>query len=113
MGGVVPDLFDADGMNAAIMAVEALKATGGAADAASLRDALEGMVFEGPKGTIEIRAEDHMAIQDMYVVTLTGFDETTTFPIYENVATVRPEPPCLLEGDYLARCGDLPAGSLG
>ena len=54
-----------------------------------------------------------MAIQDMYVVTLTGFDEATTFPIYENVATVRPEPPCLLEGDYVDRCGALPVGSLG
>ena len=99
-------------MNAAIMVIEALKATGGAADADSLRAALEGMIFEGPKGTIEIRAEDHMAIQDMYIVTLLGFDETTTFPIYEHVATVRPVPPCLLEGDYLARCGDLPVGTL-
>ncbi|MEA2002738.1 MAG: hypothetical protein U9N84_12760 [Actinomycetota bacterium] len=31
---------------------------------------------------------------------------------YENVATSRPEPPCLLEGNYLTRCGDLPTGSL-
>jgi branched-chain amino acid transport system substrate-binding protein len=100
-------------MNAAIMVVEGLKASGGAADADSLRAAFEGLVFEGPKGTIEVRAEDHMAIQDMYVVTLTGFDEATTFPIYENVATVRPVPPCLLEGDYVDRCGDLPVGSLG
>ena len=108
--GSLPDLFDADGMNAAIMVVEALKATGGAADAASLRDALEGMTFEGPKGTIEIRPEDHVAIQDMYVVTLDGFDDAG--PIYTPVGTVRPEPPCLLEGDYVDRCGDLPVGSL-
>lgn len=110
VGGTVPDLFDADGMNAAIMAIEALKATGGAADADSLRDALEGMTFEGPKGTIEIRAEDHVAIQDMYVVKLLGFGDAG--PEYENVATVRPEPPCLLEGEYVDRCGDLPVGSL-
>jgi len=111
VGGTFPDLFDADGMNAAIMVVEALTATGGAADAESLRVALEGLVFEGPKGTVEIRAEDHMAIQDMYVVTLLGFGDAG--PEYENVATVRPEPPCLLEGDYIGRCGDLPVGSLG
>jgi branched-chain amino acid transport system substrate-binding protein len=109
--GALPDLFDADGMNAAIMAVEALKATEGATDADSLRAALEGMTFEGPKGTIEIRAEDHVAVQDMYVVTLEGFDDAG--PIYTNVATVRPEQPCLLEGDYTDRCGDLPVGSLG
>ena len=111
VGGTNPDLFDADGMNAAIMVVEALRATGGAADADSLRAALEGLSFEGPKGLVEIRAEDHMAIQDMYVVTLTGFDDAG--PLYDNVATVRPVPPCLLEGDFVSRCGDLPVGSLG
>ncbi len=111
VGGTTPDLFDADGMNAAIMVVEALTSTGGAADADSLKAAMEGLSFEGPKGLVEIRAEDHMAIQDMYVVTLTGFDDAG--PLYENVATVRPEPPCLLEGEFTSRCGSLPVGSLG
>jgi branched-chain amino acid transport system substrate-binding protein len=109
--GAIPDLFDADGMNAAIMVVEALRATGGAADADSLRAALEGMSFEGPKGLIEIRAEDHVAIQDMYIVTLLNVDDPE-FKYYEYVDTVRPVPPCLLEGEYLNRCGSLPTGSL-
>ena len=109
--GAFPDLFDADGMNAAIMVIEALRATNGAADADSLRAALEGMEFDGPKGTISIRAEDHVAIQDMYIVKLLNIDDPE-FKYYEYVGTVRPEPPCLLEGDHLARCGDLPAGSL-
>ena len=107
-----PDLFDADGMNAAIMVVEAIKATGGVADADSLKAALEGLSFEGPKGLIEVRAEDHMAIQDMYVVTLLNVDDPE-FRYYEYVGTVRPEPPCLLEGEFTARCGSLPVGSLG
>jgi branched-chain amino acid transport system substrate-binding protein len=111
-GGAFPDLFDADGMNAAIMVVEALKATGGAYDAASLRSALEGMRFEGPKGTVEIRAEDHVAIQDMYIVTLLNIDDKE-FKYYEYVETVRPAPPCLLPEDLASRCGDLPVGSLG
>lgn len=106
-----PDLFDADGMNAAIMAVEALKATGGAADADTLRSAMEGMSFEGPKGTVDVRPEDHVAIQDMYIVTLTNVDDPE-FKYYDYVATVRPEPPCLLEGENEARCGSLPVGSL-
>ena len=109
--GAIPDLFDADGMNAAIMVVEALRATGGAADADSLRAALEGMSFEGPKGLIEIRAEDHVAIQDMYIVTLLNVDDPE-FKYYEYVDTVRPVPPCLLEGDFVDRCGSLPTGSL-
>ena len=106
-----PDLFDADGMNAAIMTVEALKATGGAADAESLRSALEGMSFEGPKGTVDIRAEDHVAIQDLYIVTLDNVDDPE-FKYYDHVDTVRPEPPCLLEGAFESRCGDLSVGSL-
>ncbi|HSR45261.1 MAG TPA: ABC transporter substrate-binding protein [Acidimicrobiia bacterium] len=109
--GAFPDLFDADGMNAAIMVVEAIRATNGAVDADSLRAALEGMSFEGPKGTIEIRAEDHVAIQDMYIVKLLNVDDPE-FKYYEYVGTVRPEPPCLLEGDFTARCGNLPTGSL-
>ena len=93
------------------MVVNALKATGGDASADALKEALEGMSFDGPKGTIDIRPEDHVAIQDMYVVKLVNLDDPE-FKYYENVATVRPEPPCLLEGDYVARCGDLPVGSL-
>ncbi len=109
--GTFPDLFDADGMNAAIMVVEALKLTGGDASADALRDAMEGMSFDGPKGLIEIRAEDHVAIQDMYVVTLTNVDDPE-FKYFDSVTTNRPEVPCLLEGEYLDRCGDLPIGSL-
>ena len=110
VGGTNPDLFDADGMNAAIMVVSALRVTGGAADADSLKAALEGISFEGPKGLIEIRPEDHIAVPDMSVVTLTGFDAAG--PRYENGGTLRPLPPCLLKGEYAARCGDLPVGSL-
>jgi branched-chain amino acid transport system substrate-binding protein len=109
--GVNPDLFDADGMNAAIMLVEGLKVTGGNRDVNALIDAFEGMTFEGPKGTIYIRPEDHVAIQDMYIVKLlTVTDPDAKF--FENVKTTRPEPPCLLPEAVKSRCGDLPHGSL-
>ncbi|MDX1662518.1 MAG: substrate-binding domain-containing protein [Candidatus Promineifilaceae bacterium] len=107
-----PDLFDADGMNAAILVVEALVDTGGDTDPQELLAAMEGMTFQGPKGEIFIRPEDHVAIQDMYIVTLTNVDDPE-FRFYEPVTTNRPEPPCLLEGDFVDRCGDLPVGSLG
>ena len=107
-----PDLFDADGMNAAIMVVEAIKATEGDADAATLRGAMEGMSFEGPKGLIEIRAEDHVAIQDMYIVELLNVDDPE-FKYFELVETNRPNVPCLLPEGEQDRCGDLPIGSLG
>jgi branched-chain amino acid transport system substrate-binding protein len=109
--GVMPDLFDADGMNAAIMAVEAIKATNGDVSGDALKTAMEGMTFEGPKGTILIRPEDHVAIQDMYILKLLNVtDPDANF--YEYVDTTRPEPPCLLPEALKARCGALPYGNL-
>jgi len=108
---VMPDLFDADGMNAAIMVVEAIKATNGDVSGDALKAAMEGMTFEGPKGTIEIRPEDHVALQDMYILKLVNVtDPDANF--YEYVDTTRPEPPCLLPEALKDRCGDLPYGSL-
>ena len=109
--GTFPDLFWADGMNAALAVTAALEATGGDASPDALRDALEGIEFDGPKGVIYIRPEDHVAIQDMYVVTLTNVDDPE-FKFFDAVTTNRPDVPCLLEGEYLDRCGDLPVGSL-
>ncbi len=110
--GVPPDLFDADGMNAALAVVEALKASGGNTETDALIDALEGMEFDGPKGKIYLRPEDHVAIQDMYILTLTNIDDPE-FKYFEYVKTTRPQVPCLLPEDVQDRCGDLPIGSLG
>lgn len=109
--GVNPDLFDADGFNAAVMLVEGLKATNGDASADALMSAWEGMTFEGPKGTIYIRPEDHVAIQDMYVMKLLNVDDPDQ-KFFELLETVRPEPPCLLPEEMKDRCGNLPYGSL-
>ena len=98
-------------MNAAIMIVEALHVSEGDASAAALIGAMEGLEFEGPKGTIFIRPEDHVAIQDMYVATLLNIDDPD-FAYFEYVATNRPDVPCLLPEDQVDRCGDLPVGSL-
>lgn len=108
---VYPDLFDADGFNAALMIVEGLKATGGDANANTLIEAFEGMEFDGPKGTIYIRPEDHVAVQDMYIVTLLNTDNPEA-KFFEYVKTTRPEPPCLLPDEMKDRCSDLPYGSL-
>jgi len=109
--GVMPDLFDADGMNAAILVVEALKATSGDVNGDALKTAMEGISFEGPKGTVSIRPEDHVAIQDMYILKLVNVtDPDANF--YEYVDTSRPEPPCLLPEALKDRCGSLPYGNL-
>jgi branched-chain amino acid transport system substrate-binding protein len=109
--GVYPDLFDADGFNAALMLVEGLRASGGNAASDALLAAFEGLTFDGPKGTIYIRPEDHVAIQDMYVVRLLNVTDPDA-RFFEYVSTTRPEPPCLLPEALRDRCGNLPYGSL-
>ena len=106
-----PDLFDADAMNAALLIANALRATGGDASSAALITAMEGIEFEGPKGTIYIRPEDHVAVQDMYIVKLDNVDDPE-FKFFEAVATNRPDVPCLLPEELQDRCGDLAIGSL-
>ncbi len=108
----VPDLFDADGMNAAIMIIETLKKTNGNVDSETLLAAMEGLEFEGPKGLIYIRPEDHVAIQDMYILTLENLTDPEAM-FYTFVDTTRPEPPCLLPEALKDRCGEIPWGSLG
>ena len=68
--GAPPDIYTAGGMASGIALVEALKKTGGDTDAEKLIAALEGLTFDGPKGKMTLRAEDHVALQAMYVVRL-------------------------------------------
>jgi branched-chain amino acid transport system substrate-binding protein len=98
-------------MNAAIMLVEGLKATDFDPSAEALIPVFEGMTFDGPKGEVYIRPEDHVAIQDMYILTLVDLASPVA-DFYEYVDTTRPEPPCLLPEELMDRCGDLPYGSL-
>jgi branched-chain amino acid transport system substrate-binding protein len=66
--GEPPDLFTGGGFAAGIALVEALRRTGGDTGAGALIPAMEGLSFEGPKGTYTFRREDHQALQPMYVV---------------------------------------------
>ena len=65
-GGTV-DLFTTDGFVAGQMIVHALEAGG---DADAMVAALEGWSFEGPKGTLTIRPEDHALLQPMFTASL-------------------------------------------
>ncbi|WP_047870198.1 substrate-binding domain-containing protein [Nocardiopsis sp. RV163] len=70
-GGTV-DLFTPDGFTAAQMVVHAA----GSGDGVQERiDALEGWTFDGVKGELTIRAEDHALLQPMYQVELVGEGE--------------------------------------
>lgn len=66
----VPDLFTECSFATAQALVAGVEATGGDTIPASLIPALEGLVFEGPKGTYAIRPSDHQALVPMYIVQL-------------------------------------------
>jgi branched-chain amino acid transport system substrate-binding protein len=66
--GASVDLFTNDGFVAALMAVHALEQGGDDVD--KMVGALEGWKFEGPKGSMEIRAQDHALLQPMFTLTL-------------------------------------------
>jgi branched-chain amino acid transport system substrate-binding protein len=66
--GASVDLFTNDGFVAGQMIVHALE-TGGS-DVDKMVSGLEGWSFEGPKGRLTIRAEDHALLQPMFTATL-------------------------------------------
>jgi branched-chain amino acid transport system substrate-binding protein len=67
--------------------------------------ALEGMFFEGPKGTYAIRPSDHQAIMPMYVAQLDNLDDPDQ-KFYTLLAEVPPQqviPPIALPEAYADR----------
>jgi branched-chain amino acid transport system substrate-binding protein len=95
--GKYPDLFSECGFATAQAIVAALEANGGDAASSALIPALEGLSFEGPKGTYTIRAEDHQALAPMYVVELVSVDdpEERFFNLVGEVSAEDTTPPCM------------------
>lgn len=87
--GEPPDLFTAGGMAAGIAIVEGIKKAG-STDAGKLIEALEGMSFEGPKGTYTFRKEDHQALQPMYYVEIVK-DGEHDYPVPRLINELSPE----------------------
>jgi branched-chain amino acid transport system substrate-binding protein len=111
--GEPPDLFTAGGMASAIALAAALEATDGDATGDVLITALEGLKFEGPKGTYYIRPGDHVCEQPMNILKLvninpdTDGDGVNDYKFFETIYVSEFDElgvPCLLEGDYAARC---------
>jgi branched-chain amino acid transport system substrate-binding protein len=95
-----PDLFSECGFATAQAVVAALEKTQGDTDAAALIAALEGLSFQGPKGTYTIRAQDHQALAPMYVVRLISVDdpEERFFELVGEVSAEETTPPCTAPG---------------
>jgi branched-chain amino acid transport system substrate-binding protein len=64
-----PDFFTAGGFAAAMAVVTGIQKAGGT-DTEKLIQAMEGMAFQTPKGTMTFRKEDHQALQVMYAFRL-------------------------------------------
>lgn len=106
--GEVPDLFTECGFATAQALVAALNKTNGDASTKALMPAIEGLSFDGPRGKYWIRPADHQVLLPVYIVRLTNLTDPD-FKFFELVAEVPADkvaPPCLLEGDFAARCKD-------
>ncbi|RKS06546.1 amino acid/amide ABC transporter substrate-binding protein (HAAT family) [Nocardiopsis sp. Huas11] len=88
-GGEV-DLFTPDGFTAAQMIVQA---AGAGTDVQDRIAALEGWTFDGVKGEVHIRAEDHALIQPMYQVELVGEGEDAHPELIAQISAADVEPP--------------------
>jgi branched-chain amino acid transport system substrate-binding protein len=82
--GKTQDLFSPDGCNAALMVVRAAQESPDDVD--GMITALEGWEFEGPKGTMTIRAEDHALLQPMFQTKLVDVNGTPTPELIKELA---------------------------
>lgn len=112
----VPDLFTECGFATAQAMYMALEANGGDATPEAMIPALEGMVFEGPKGEYTLRASDHQALMAQYIVRFLGVEDvaisdtvTMRLPLYELFAEISAEdatPACALPEAFADRCAE-------
>lgn len=101
-----PDLFTECAFASAQALFAAVDAAGGDTLPENLIPALEGLIFEGPKGTYGIRPSDHQALMPMYVAQLDNLDDPD-FLFYELLDETSPletVPPCLLPEAMQDRC---------
>ncbi|WP_068118433.1 substrate-binding domain-containing protein [Tropicimonas marinistellae] len=84
-----PDFFTAGGMAAAMAVVKALE-TAEEWETEALIEAMEGMSWETPKGTMTFRPEDHQALQSMYHFKI-RVDDGVDWAIPELVREIKPE----------------------
>lgn len=103
----VPDLFSECGFATAQALYSALETTEGDTLPEAVIPALEGLVFEGPKGVYGIRPSDHQALLPMYVARLTNLDDPDQkfYELLGEVSALQSAPPSLLaDSQYADRC---------
>ncbi|GAB4518504.1 MAG: substrate-binding domain-containing protein [Anaerolineae bacterium] len=101
-----PDLFTECAFATAQALVAGVEGAEGDTLPEAMIPALEGLSFEGPKGTYYIRPSDHQALVPMYVARLDNLDspEFQFLELLSEVSALDAAPPCLLPGDLAERC---------
>ncbi|WP_422773056.1 substrate-binding domain-containing protein [Plantactinospora sp. WMMC1484] len=89
-GGVL-DLFHPDGFAAAQMIVRAVQEGGDDVD--KMVAGLEGWSFDGIKGKMTVRAEDHALLQPMFQATLSGTGDAMTAQAQKTLTPDETAPP--------------------
>jgi len=94
----VPDLFSECAFATAQALYAAVTATEGDTLPQAMIPALEGLIFEGPKGTYGIRPSDHQVLVPMYIARLTNLDDPDSkfYELLEEVSALQAAPPCNL-----------------
>ncbi|NDJ62052.1 MAG: ABC transporter substrate-binding protein [Chloroflexi bacterium] len=102
----VPDLFSECSFATAQALAIALEATEGDTFPDTMIPALEGLIFEGPKGNYYIRPSDHQALAPMYVVRVDNLDdpESRFFELVGVAGALDIAPPCILPEGLEDRC---------
>jgi branched-chain amino acid transport system substrate-binding protein len=100
----VPDLFSECSFATAQALAAAVTATNGDTLPESMIPVLEGMTFEGPKGTYAIRPSDHQALVPMYIARLANLDDPDQkfFYLMAEVPANQIVPPILLAAEVAA-----------
>ncbi|MEM9105600.1 MAG: substrate-binding domain-containing protein [Pseudomonadota bacterium] len=87
--GSPPDFFTAGGMAAGLAVVKALE-TADEWETEALIEAMQGMSWETPKGTMMFRPEDHQALQSMYHFKI-RVDDDVDWAIPDLVREIKPD----------------------
>ncbi|MBI1280582.1 MAG: ABC transporter substrate-binding protein [Anaerolineaceae bacterium] len=100
-----PDLFSECSFATAQALVKAVEATNGDTLPKSMIPALEGMIFNGPKGIYGIRPSDHQALVPMYIAKLNNLDDKDQkfYELLAEVPATEIVPPVVLPDDMKAR----------
>jgi len=85
------DLFHPDGFTAAQLVVRAVQEGGD--DVEKMVTALEGWSFDGVKGKMTVRTEDHALLQPMFQATLTGSGDQFTAQLSKALTPEEVAPP--------------------